>query len=103
RGPRFRPVDSKLDTAKICSDRRVDADRPRLRAVFGRAKTFSHSLDPQETFATPLPNALIHTTSDRGNPRSVHGFIHRPVQAHHQDEFAIWSGEPIGLLVRSTG
>src|ERR1700730_17216724 len=37
-------VDSRLDTAKICSNRRVDADRPRLRAVFGGGKTFLHSL-----------------------------------------------------------
>jgi len=43
-------VDSGLDKAKICSDRRVDADRPRLRAVFAGGKTFSHSLDPERTF-----------------------------------------------------
>src|SRR5665647_3100037 len=42
-------VDSTLDTAKICSDRRVDADSPRLRAVFGGGKTFLHSLDPKRT------------------------------------------------------
>src|SRR6202140_2386423 len=51
RGPRLRPVDSRLDTAKICSDRRVDADRPRLRTAFGGGKTFSHSLDPFRTSA----------------------------------------------------
>jgi hypothetical protein len=33
-------ADSRLDTAKICSNRRVDADRPRLRAVFGGGKRF---------------------------------------------------------------
>jgi integrase len=33
-------VDSRLDNAKISSDRRVDADRPRLRAVFGTEKRF---------------------------------------------------------------
>src|SRR5260370_14201775 len=37
-------VDSGLDKAKICSDRRIDADRPRLRVVFGGGKTFLHSL-----------------------------------------------------------
>jgi len=35
---------------KISSDRRVDADRPRLRAVFGGGKTFLHSLDPLRTW-----------------------------------------------------
>jgi hypothetical protein len=63
----------------------------------------SSQFDPQETFATQLPNTLIHGTNRRGDPRSVHGFIFRPVQAHHQDEFAIGSGEPVGLLVRSRG
>src|SRR6266436_6143368 len=32
-------VDSGIDKAKICSDRRVDADGPRLRAVFGGRKS----------------------------------------------------------------
>jgi hypothetical protein len=45
-------VDSGLDKAKICSDRRVDADRPRLRAVFGEEKRFLHSLDPKRTRQT---------------------------------------------------
>jgi hypothetical protein len=39
--------------------------------------------DPQETFATQLPNTLIRAARWRGNPRSVQGFILRPVQAHH--------------------
>jgi hypothetical protein len=43
-------IDSRLDTAKICSDGRVDVDRPWLRAVFGGGKTFSHDLDPKLTF-----------------------------------------------------
>ena len=38
RPPGCARVDSRLDTAKIRSDRRVDADRPRLRAVFGGRK-----------------------------------------------------------------
>jgi len=48
-------IDSRLDTAKIGSNRRVDADRPRLRAVFGGRKTFLHNLDPGrvETFFVP--------------------------------------------------
>src|SRR5882757_2863679 len=33
-------VDSTLDTAKLCSDRRVDVDRPWLRAVLGEEKRF---------------------------------------------------------------
>ena len=33
-------IDSGLDKAKISSDRRVDADRPRLRAVLGEEKRF---------------------------------------------------------------
>src|SRR6266404_6974566 len=37
-------VDSGPDKAKICSDHRVEADRPWLRAVFGGGKTFLHSL-----------------------------------------------------------
>jgi hypothetical protein len=37
-------VDSGLDKAKICPDRRVDPDRPRLQAVFGEGQTFLHSL-----------------------------------------------------------
>jgi hypothetical protein len=39
-------VDSRLDTAKIGSDGRVEAHRARLRAVFGRQKAFPHGLDP---------------------------------------------------------
>ena len=33
-------VDSRLDKAKVCSDRRVNADRLRLRAVLGEEKRF---------------------------------------------------------------
>jgi hypothetical protein len=36
-------IDSRLDTAKICSDGRADVDHARLRAVLGKWKTFSHS------------------------------------------------------------
>jgi hypothetical protein len=44
-------IDSGPDKAKICSDRRVDPDRHRLRAVFGERKTFLHSLDHFRTLA----------------------------------------------------
>ena len=37
-------VDAELDNAKICPDRRVDADRPRLRAVLGDEKRFYTAL-----------------------------------------------------------
>jgi hypothetical protein len=43
-------VDSGLDKAKICSDRRVEADRPQLRTVFGGGKT---------VFAQPGPIAEV--------------------------------------------
>ena len=56
-------VDSRLDTAKICSDRRVDADRPRLRAVFGGGKTFSHSLGQnRKSRRLPVRSVLPPTT-----------------------------------------
>src|ERR1700726_3015715 len=50
-------VDSRLDTAKICSNRRVDADRPRLRAVFlgGRKNVFTQ----------PGPGAVIQVAVRR--------------------------------------
>src|SRR5260370_41243308 len=37
-------IDSRLDTATICSDKRVHVDHAQLPAVFGREKTFSHGL-----------------------------------------------------------
>jgi hypothetical protein len=37
-------VDSTLDTAKLCSDRRIDVDRPWLRAVLGEEKRFYTAL-----------------------------------------------------------
>src|SRR5260370_37347579 len=37
-------IDSRLDTAKICSDKRVHVDHAQLPAVFGGEKTFSHGL-----------------------------------------------------------
>src|SRR5258707_12296959 len=37
-------IDSRLDTAKICSDGRVHVDHAQLPAVFGGEKTFSHGL-----------------------------------------------------------
>jgi hypothetical protein len=38
------PIDSRLDTAKICSDGRVHVDHAELPEVFGGGKTFSHGL-----------------------------------------------------------
>jgi len=52
RPPGCARVDSRLDPAKIGSDGRVEAHRARLRAGFGRQKTFPHGLDPKATFAT---------------------------------------------------
>src|SRR6266852_2505412 len=37
-------IDSRPDTAKICSDGRVHVDHAQLPAVFGGEKTFSHGL-----------------------------------------------------------
>src|SRR5260370_6071687 len=37
-------IDYRLDTAKICSDKRVHVDHAELPAVFGGEKTFSHGL-----------------------------------------------------------
>src|SRR5882757_496711 len=59
-------VDSGLDKAKISSDRRVDADRPRLRAVFRGGKTFLHGLGHQRKSPT-----LFDTSSAR--PSNVAG------------------------------
>jgi hypothetical protein len=42
-------IDSRPDTAKICSDGRVHVDHAQLPAVFGGEKTFSHGLDPKRT------------------------------------------------------
>lgn len=39
-------VDSRLDKAKISSDLRVDADRPRLRAAFGGRKKVLTQSEP---------------------------------------------------------
>jgi hypothetical protein len=50
RPPGCARVDSRLDTAKIGSDGRVEVHRARLLAVFGGRKTFPHSLDPERTF-----------------------------------------------------
>jgi hypothetical protein len=44
RSPEAARIDSRLDTAKIDSDGRINVDRAGLRAVFGGGKTFSHSL-----------------------------------------------------------
>src|SRR4029453_15109550 len=37
-------IDSRLDTAEICSDGRVHVDHAQLPAVFGGEKTFPHGL-----------------------------------------------------------
>ena len=62
-------VDSRLDTAKICSNRRVDADRPRLRAVLGEGKTFLHSLD---LFRWGLPYCLLQQQNAHLKDGSAH-------------------------------
>src|SRR4030095_14246221 len=52
-------IDSRLDTAKICSDGRVHVDHAQLPAVFGGEKTFSHGLDPKRTsLVAPHMSAL---------------------------------------------
>src|SRR5258708_34985704 len=49
-------IDSRLDTAKICSDKRVHVDHAQLPAVFGGEKTFSHGLGHLRTIpASALP------------------------------------------------
>src|SRR5665647_650640 len=57
-------VDSTLDTAKLCSDGRVDADSPRLRAVFGGGKTFLHSLGQTQTSARPHDMSVLPPIAD---------------------------------------
>src|SRR6267143_3545526 len=57
-------VDSGLDKAKISSDRRVDADRPRLRAVFGGGKTFLHSLGHSLTSAYAVTTSAHLSIAD---------------------------------------
>ena len=64
RGPRLRRIDSRPDTAKICSDRRVDADRRRLRAVFGGGKTFLHSLGHFQTWARAVARSALPRRAD---------------------------------------
>src|SRR6267143_2421229 len=70
-------VDSGLDKAKISSDHRVDADRPRLRAVFGGGKTFLHSLGQTEksgrstgrSALPPPPDMALHRANRRFVPK----------------------------------
>ena len=89
-------VDSGLDKAKISSDRSVDADRLRLRAVLGGGKTFLHSLDPLRTCR---PLALMS---------AFRGEADQPSWAEHVCKWQIllqksfWSGERkfLGLLMR---
>ena len=42
-------IDSRLDTAKMGSDGRVEVHHARLLAVIGVRKTFPHGLDPKRT------------------------------------------------------
>src|SRR6266404_6809495 len=58
-------IDSRLDTAKIGSDGRVEVHRARLRAVFGGRKTFPHGLDPTRTW--PGNFAVTHKTLPFGD------------------------------------
>jgi hypothetical protein len=57
-------VDSGLDKEKLCSDRRVDADRPRLRAVLGGGKTFLHGLGQTQTSAHPSARSALPLSTD---------------------------------------
>src|ERR1035441_2601412 len=50
-------IDSRLDTAKIGSDGRVEVHRARLLAVFGGRKTFPHGLGQK------LPNRAFRAMS----------------------------------------
>src|SRR5260370_41609288 len=49
-------IDSRLDTAKICSDKRVHVDHAQLPAVFGGEKTFSHGLGPKRKYSPRADN-----------------------------------------------
>src|SRR5260370_36334556 len=79
-------VDSGLDKAKICSDRRVDADRPQLRAVFGGGKTFLHGLDPNR-------KSLLRET------RTASGLPRYQVRSHHEPKLSYVTRD--GSLPRS--
>src|SRR6266404_4500620 len=62
-------VDSGPDKAKICSDHRVEADRPWLRAVFGGGKTFLHSLGRKATSAGDRTKSAMPPRTDIVGPR----------------------------------
>jgi hypothetical protein len=59
RPPGCARIDSRLDTAKIGSDGRVEAHRARLRAVLGRKKTFPHGLG--QSLHVPLPPSRMRS------------------------------------------
>src|SRR5258707_10120149 len=66
-------IDSRLDTAKICSDGRVEVHRARLRAVFGGRKTFPHGLGQTRTQESEIARfALPHEPTCSGCPQSKH-------------------------------
>jgi len=60
-------IDSRLDTAKIGSDGRVEVHRARLLAVFGGRKTFPHGLGqsrrfrdaPKESGPPPITDTFV--------------------------------------------
>src|SRR6266849_1706853 len=57
-------IDSRLDTAKICSDGRVHVDHAQLPAVFGGEKTFSHGLGPTRTSRPSCGMSVLPPTTD---------------------------------------
>ena len=86
---------------RLTSSADNSVDQPAGPAPRAEIRCWPQVLIPKGTFATQLPNTLFHTTNRSGSPRSVHGFIFRPVQAQHEYEFAIGSGEPVGLPASS--
>src|SRR5712671_1562514 len=57
-------IDSRLDTAKICSDGRIHVDHAQLPAVFGGEKTFSHGLGPQRKSNWPTRTSDLPLKAD---------------------------------------
>src|SRR5713226_969765 len=66
-------IDSRPDTAKICSDGRVHVDHAQLPAVFGGEKTFSHGLGQNRhsnrcPATSGLPPTNGHRRADPAGP-----------------------------------
>src|SRR6266403_772939 len=65
-------IDSRIDTAKIGSDGRVEVHRARLLAVFGGQKTFPHGLGQTRKSARLNGMSVLPPTADVvGPPRHV--------------------------------